>query len=57
MRFRGRWTKADGQLIAEFAGVAQPRNPTETDNRHLEDLVEVMYEKIVDGLDRSQRPR
>jgi hypothetical protein len=55
MRFRGRWMSADNRLIAEFAGVAQPRNPTETGKRHIEDVVEVMYEKIISGLDESVR--
>ena len=42
MRFRGRWMTPDNKLIAEFAGVAQPRNPTESGKRHIEDVVEVM---------------
>lgn len=56
LRFRGRWLTPDNQLIAEFAGVAQPRNPTETGDRHVEDAVEVMYEKVISGLDESVRP-
>lgn len=55
LRFRGRWMTPDNQLIAEFAGVAQPRNPTETGNRHLEDVVEVMYEKVISGLNDTLR--
>jgi hypothetical protein len=55
MRFRGRWMTPDNRLIAEFAGVAQPRNPTETGKRHIEDVVEVMYERIINGLDEALR--
>ena len=57
MRFRGRWMTADNKLIAEFAGVAQPRNPTESGKRHIEDVVEVMYEKIIGGLDQATMRR
>ena len=53
LRFRGRWLTPDNQLIAEFAGVAQPRNPTETGDRHLEDAVEVMFEKVISGLEQT----
>ena len=55
MRFRGRWMTPDNRLIAEFAGVAQPRNPTESGKRHIEDVVEVMYERIIGGLDEALR--
>jgi len=55
VRFRGRWMTPDDQVIAEFAGVAHPRNPTETGKRHLEDVVEVMYEKIINGLNEAVR--
>jgi hypothetical protein len=55
MRFRGRWMTPDNKLIAEFAGVAQPRNPTESGKRHIEDVVEVMYERIIGGLDQALR--
>jgi hypothetical protein len=55
MRFRGRWMTPDNRLIAEFAGVAQPRNPTESGKRHIEDVVEVMYERIIGGLDDALR--
>jgi hypothetical protein len=52
VRYRARWVDQSGQTIAEIAGTAQPRNPTETGARHLEDVVEVMYEKVIDGLDK-----
>jgi hypothetical protein len=55
IRFRGRWMTPDDQVLAEFAGTAQPRNPTETGERHLEDVVEVMYEKIIGGLSDALR--
>jgi hypothetical protein len=55
LRFRGKWLTPDNEVIAEFAGVAQPRNPTETGPRHLEDVVEVMYEKAVGGLNEALR--
>lgn len=53
LRFRARWLTPDGQLAAEVAGVAEPRNPTETGSRHLSDVVEVMYEQMVAGLSRT----
>lgn len=54
IRYRGRWLGPDGAQLAEFAGVAQPRNPTETGPRHLEDVVEVLYEQSVDGLAKTR---
>ena len=55
IRYRAHWVDADGNTIAEVAGTAQPRNPTETGPRHLEDVVEVMYEKLIDGLDKTTK--
>ena len=49
-----RWYGPGGVKIASLAGVAQPRNPTETGPRHLEDVVEVMYEETVHGLEKAQ---
>jgi hypothetical protein len=54
IRYRAHWETGRGDLIAEVAGTAQPRNPTETGVRHLEDVVEVMYEKLIDGLDKTK---
>ncbi len=54
IRYRARWTDGDGGKIAALAGVAQPRNPTEPGPRHLEDVVEVMYEGMVEGLEKAQ---
>jgi hypothetical protein len=51
IRYRARWLGPDNSVIAELAGVAQPRNPLETGPRHLEDVVEVMYESLVKGLE------
>jgi hypothetical protein len=51
IRYRARWLAPDNTVIAELAGVAQPRNPLETGPRHLEDVVEVMYESLVKGLE------
>jgi hypothetical protein len=53
IRYRAKWIGADGQLVAEVAGVAEPRNPTETGPRHLEDVIEVMYERMIEGFDRA----
>jgi hypothetical protein len=53
IRYRARWLGPDNGVIAELAGVAQPRNPLETGPRHLEDVVEVMYESLVQGLERE----
>jgi hypothetical protein len=55
IRFRARWFLPDGTELAGVAGVAQPRNPTETGNRHLEDVIEVMLEKMIDALDESMK--
>jgi hypothetical protein len=57
IRYRAHWNDAKGQLLAEVAGTAQPTNPTETGQRHLEDVVEVMYEKMIDGLDKTTSKR
>jgi hypothetical protein len=56
IRYRARWLAPDNSVIAELAGVAQPRNPLETGPRHLEDVVEVMYESLVKGLDGEPAP-
>jgi hypothetical protein len=53
IRYRAHWADPNGQVLAEVAGTAQPRNPTDTGARHLEDVVEVMYEKVIDGLDKA----
>jgi hypothetical protein len=55
IRFRARWYLPDGTELAGVAGVAQPRNPTETGDRHLEDVIEVMLEKMIDALDESMK--
>jgi hypothetical protein len=55
IRYRLHWTDARGNVVAELAGVAQPRNPTETGRRHLEDVVEVLYEQAIDGLDKTSK--
>jgi hypothetical protein len=57
IRYRAHWNDAKGELLAEVAGTAQPTNPTETGQRHLEDVVEVMYEKMIDGLDKASGKR
>jgi hypothetical protein len=56
IRYRARWLAPDNAVIAELAGVAQPRNPLETGPRHLEDVVEVMYESLVKGLESEPVP-
>jgi hypothetical protein len=48
------WCKGNGNKVAFFAGVAAPRNPTEPGPRHLEDVVEVIYEEMVQGLEKAQ---
>lgn len=55
LRFRVRWVDANGQNIAEMAGIARPRNPMETGPRHLEDVVEDMFEKLIDGFDKANK--
>ena len=50
LKYRARWIDENDVVVAELVGLAQPRDPTETRPRHLEDLVEVMYEQLVDGL-------
>jgi hypothetical protein len=53
MRYRAKWTSPDGKVLAQVAGVARPRNPTETGPRHLEDAIEVMFENVIEGLDKA----
>jgi hypothetical protein len=55
IRFKARWFLPDGTELAGVAGVAQPRNPTETGKRHLEDVIEVMLEKMIAALDESMK--
>jgi hypothetical protein len=55
-RYRAKWVAPGGREIAEVAGTARPRNPFETSpQRQLEDVIEVMYEKIVDGYEKTAR--
>lgn len=54
IRYKGTWYKGNGNKVASLAGVAEPRNPTEPGPRHLEDVVEVMYEEMVQGLEKAQ---
>lgn len=54
IRYRATWSSGDGEELATFAGVAEPRNPTEPGARHLEDVVEVMYEQMVGALEKVQ---
>lgn len=55
IRFRGKWVGANGAVLAEFTGVAHPRNPTEPGKRHVEDVVEVLYEKMIDALNQAAK--
>lgn len=53
IRYRGGWYAGDGTKLASVAGMAEPRNPTESNGqRHLEDVVEVMLEQCVGGLEK-----
>ena len=53
VRYRARWLTKDGETVAQVAGIAKPRNPLETGPRHIEDVVEVMYEMMVEGLNKA----
>ncbi len=50
IRYRAVWRGSKGEVLGEVAGMAEPRNPAETGARHLEDVVEVMYEQLINGL-------
>jgi hypothetical protein len=53
IRYRGAWLAGDGTKLASVAGVAEPRNPTESNGqRHIEDVVEVLLEQCVGGLEK-----
>ncbi len=54
--YRARWLDDHGATIVELVGMAQPRERTETRPRHLEDVVEVMYEQLIDALASSTVP-
>ncbi len=54
IRYRATWRTGKGTQVASLVGVAEPRNPTEPGPRHLEDVIEVMYEEMVQGLERAQ---
>jgi hypothetical protein len=51
LTYRARWLDENGAILAELVGMAQPRDPVETRPRHLEDVVEVMYEQLIEGLE------
>ena len=50
VRVRARWVNSAGQTISEHAGIAAPRNPLSTGQRHIEDTLEVMFEELFLGL-------
>lgn len=56
IEYRARWTGPDGQLLAEVSGVARPRDPRVDSERFVADAIEVMFEKMVAGLDETTHP-
>jgi hypothetical protein len=48
--YKGRWLDSQGNVVSEVSGVAEPRFQGEKGPRHLEDVVEVMYENVLKGL-------
>jgi len=55
--YRARWLTADGDVIAQTAGTALPKNPIQTDEGHWRDVLEVMFEQLVDAYDKAQERR
>lgn len=54
IKYKCSWYSGSGEKIVSLAGVAKPRNPLETGSRHVEDVVEVMYEQMVAGLEKER---
>jgi hypothetical protein len=48
--YKGRWLDSQGNVVSEMSGVAEPRFRGEQGPRHIEDVVEVMYENVFKGL-------
>jgi hypothetical protein len=56
IEYRARWTGPDGQLLAEVSGVAETRDPQAEGERRVAGAIEVMFEKMVAGLDETTHP-
>jgi hypothetical protein len=55
--YRARWIGADGEVVAQSSGTALPKNPIQTGEGHWRDVLEVMFEQLVDSYDKAQEKR
>ncbi len=55
--YRARWVTEDGETLAQAAGTALPKNPIQTGEGHWRDVLEVMYEQLVEAFDKAQQKR
>ncbi len=55
--YRARWLAPDGEVLAEASGTALPKNPIQTGEGHWRDVLEVMFEQLVDSYDKAQEKR
>jgi hypothetical protein len=55
--YRARWISADGEVVAQSSGTALPKNPIQTGEGHWRDVLEVMFEQLVDSYDKAQDKR
>jgi hypothetical protein len=55
--YRVRWISAEGEVVAQSSGTALPKNPIQTGEGHWRDVLEVMFEQLVDAYDKAQERR
>lgn len=55
--YRARWQNRNGDVLARLSGTALPKNPIQTGEGHVRDVIEVMYEQMVEGFDKAQEKK
>lgn len=55
--YKAHWETGEGQLLARVSGTALPKNPIQTGEGHVRDVIEVMYEQMVEAFDKAQERR
>jgi len=55
--YRARWLNSEGDVVASASGTALPKNPIQTGEGHWRDVLEVMFEQLVDAYDKAQQRR
>lgn len=55
--YRARWLNEDGDVVAQTSGTALPKNPIQTGEGHWRDVLEVLFEQLVDSYSKAQEKR